>query len=74
MRTMPERPNNSRSVVVLLIVICFCFLGFETWRATEHPPQHGLRVNQTPQGMIITWVQPAGLAWDDGIRPGGCAG
>jgi hypothetical protein len=60
-------PGIPRPITILIIIISFSFLVFAAWREIRLPPQHGLRVNQTPQGMIITWVQPAGLAWDNGL-------
>lgn len=38
--------------------------------ATGQRPQFGVRGQRAGASLTITWVQPAGLAWDAGIRPG----
>ena len=64
------QPNIARwtfaafGIVVLLVLSRFCFL------ATERRPVLGLRAEGPPGDLTITWVQPAGLAWDAGVRPG----
>ena len=51
-------------MVLLLVLSRFSYL------ATEHPPVLGVRAAASPGGLTITWVRPAALAWDAGVRPG----
>ncbi|WP_051006773.1 sensor histidine kinase, partial [Nitrolancea hollandica] len=66
----PLRPNSSRWVIVAMAVAALIGLGQMSLAATQHQPSLGLRAKAVDGHLIVTWVQPAGLAWDAGIRPG----
>jgi signal transduction histidine kinase len=38
--------------------------------ATERQPSLGVRLGRDGAGFVAEWVQPAGIAWDAGLRPG----
>ncbi len=64
------RSNSSRWVIVALAVAALVGLGQMSLAATQHQPSLGLRAKAIGGHLTVTWVQPAGLAWDAGIRPG----
>lgn len=70
---MPERRQVLR--VYRWVVVAFAFLGLlvlaQASAAIVHQtPTLGLWAAAGGEQMRVTWVQPAGFAWDKGVRPG----
>lgn len=63
-------PSTGRWVVVAVTIATLVILGQLSFAATKLQPSLGLRAAATDQGPTVTWVQPLGLAWSAGIRPG----
>lgn len=63
-------PSTGRWVVVAATIATLVILGQLSFAATRLQPSLGLRAAATDQGPTVTWVQPLGLAWGAGIRPG----
>lgn len=66
----PRLPRGKRAAVVVIAVVALAVLGQASVAALHEPPWLGLRTVRRNGHLVISWVQPAGLAWDDGIRPG----
>lgn len=67
--TLP-RPSARRWAMVAAVVVALLGLGQQSLHATTRQPSLGLRAIRTGEHLRIAWVQPAGPAWDDGVRPG----
>jgi hypothetical protein len=63
-------PSTGRWGIVAVMIVTLVILGQHSFAATKLPPSLGLRAAATEQGPTVTWVQPLGLAWVAGIRPG----
>lgn len=59
-------PDAPRWVVVAAVVAVLVGLTQVSLDEMERQPRLGIRTT----GEVVTWVQPAGSAWDAGIRPG----
>lgn len=55
---------------VAVLIVALIALGQLALAAGEEAPRLGLRVAADAGGAVVSWVQPAGTAWDAGIRPG----
>src|SRR5690348_1656287 len=60
----------SRWAVVLVIVLGLFSLMSVLQSDADAPPWLGMRAAYVGDGLRVTWVQPAGWAWDAGVRPG----
>lgn len=56
--------------VVAALSVALLALGSLALAATDAPPRLGVRATGRDGQVVLTWVQPAGLAWDVGLRPG----
>lgn len=70
MRTRTWWHERRRWGIVAAVVVALLGLGQVSLDETRRPPRLGLRVAEQGGALVVTWVQPAGLAWDDGVRPG----
>jgi signal transduction histidine kinase len=53
-----------------MAVIGLLVLGELSLAALQRPATLGLRAGRRDGAMVVKWVQPGGLAWDAGVRPG----
>lgn len=70
---MPPRfqvPRPQRWAVAAIVILGLVSLGDLSLAMAEQPPALGVRARQAGEGLIVSWVQPGGLAWDVGVRPG----
>ncbi len=63
-------PSTGRWGIVAVTIVTLVILGQLSFAATKLEPSLGLRAAASDRGPIVTWVQPLGLAWSAGIRPG----
>lgn len=63
-------PSGGRLVIAAIVIVGLVILGQVSLAATHHQPWLGVRVTDTGGQLSVTWVQPASLAWDAGVRPG----
>lgn len=59
------------AAAVAVAVIGLISLGAFSLGEVSRVPQLGLRASGLGEDLVLEWVQPAGLAWDAGVRPGG---
>jgi signal transduction histidine kinase len=64
-RHPPVRWAVAATVITLLVVLVEVALA-----ELATSPRLGVRAESDGQQIRISWVQPAGLAWDAGVRPG----
>lgn len=57
-------------MVVAAVSLALLALGQSCLLAADEPRRLGLRVAADGGWLVVTWVQPAGFAWDAGIRSG----
>lgn len=69
-REMLRWPGAGRRGIIAVTVVALVILGQLSIASTNLRPSLGLRAAATNQGPVVTWVQPLGLAWSAGIRPG----
>lgn len=57
---------------VLAVVILAVLAGLAVWSMQQaaQPHQAGIRLRNTGGRAVMTWVQPGGIGWDAGLRPG----
>lgn len=65
-----EMPHVYRWAVVACAFLGLLILSQASVAAARQQPSFGLRATWRGAQLRITWVQPAGFAWDAGIRPG----
>lgn len=65
--TLPAVP---RWPVIGLVFVAFAALTQLSLGETGGPPNPGLRARVDGDRLVVDWVQPASLVWDDGVRPG----
>jgi signal transduction histidine kinase len=63
-------PQAHRWAVVACAVLGLLAFAQASLAATRKLPSLGVRAADVGGQMQITWVQPAGIAWDAGVRPG----
>lgn len=63
-------PHAYRWAVVACAFLGLLLLSQASMTVTSQQPTLGLRAERRGTQLRIAWVQPAGFAWDDGIRPG----
>ena len=63
-------PTTGRWAIVAVMIVTLVILGQHSFAVTNLSPSLGLRAAATEQGLTVTWVQPLGVAWIAGIRPG----
>jgi signal transduction histidine kinase len=59
-----------RWLVVASLTVLFIILTDLSMGEISQLPNLGIRTTTTEPGVVVAWVQPAGLAWDAGVRPG----
>lgn len=62
--------DGRRWVIVALIATALVGLGYLSLDASARSPWVGLSADRDGERLVVRWVQPAGWAWDAGIRPG----
>ena len=67
--TLRRHSTLARWILAASGVLLLLVLSRFTYLATEHTPVLGVRAAASSEGLTITWVRPAGLAWDAGLRP-----
>lgn len=67
--TRPWRPSQ-RWAPVVMVGIGLLVLGELSLAALRRHPTLGLRAERRDGAVVVNWVQPGGLAWDAGVRPG----
>lgn len=60
----------SRWPIVAVALVALIALAWACIAETRHPQDLGLRAAPEANGLIVTKIIPAGIAWDAGIRPG----
>lgn len=64
-------PSTTRWIIALAIIVIFLVFAQASNRELDAPLRLGLETTTTQSGQsVVSWVYPAGTAWDDGIRPG----
>ncbi len=66
----PWRVSLPRWGICAGLAILLLALGQLVLLAADTPPVLGIRATAYGTGAAVEWVQPAGAAWDAGIRPG----
>jgi len=59
-----------RWIVVVVAAIAVTWLAHDSLLIGSTPPSLGVAARAEPGRLIVQWVQPAGWAWDAGVRPG----
>ncbi|MGZ3583268.1 MAG: hypothetical protein ACXWP6_11140, partial [Ktedonobacterales bacterium] len=59
-----------RWMVVACAFVGLLVLAQASAAAVHQQPTVGLRAAASGDQMSVTWVQPAGFAWDKNVRPG----
>lgn len=59
-----------RWVVVAAVCVTVVVVGELSLEATGRRPDLGVRAERVGDNLVVSSVQPAGLAWDVGFRPG----
>lgn len=62
--------RRPRWLVVVVAFVGLVGLAHLSLDAAAQTPELGLRTVRQGEQLVVTWVQPAGLAWDAGVRPG----
>ncbi|MGH2350930.1 MAG: ATP-binding protein [Chloroflexota bacterium] len=69
-QTAPQWLASRRWVVIAVIMAAFVMLAGQSLTEATRPPTLGVQAGREGERLVVSWVQPTGLAWDAGVRPG----
>ncbi|MDP9374813.1 MAG: PDZ domain-containing protein, partial [Chloroflexota bacterium] len=64
------RPAAQRWAVVAALLVLLLGMTEATFAEMTRRPLLGPRAERRGEHLVVTWLQPAGFAWDAGVRPG----
>lgn len=59
-----------RLLLTIASALCFVWVTNQCLAGAMAPPQLNLEAAWHDGGLTVTWVRPAGQAWEEGVRPG----